>query len=144
MEILGTFNSTGNITAPRFNGTVAGNVVTTSINTPTIGGTLIVTPDITFSNYIDCGKGISASGDYIVSVSGYKVVSAVTPGFTTAVDINNTRATFNVPVRFGSYTTTQRNALTPSNGDVIYCTDSGPGSIGQFLGYANGAWVSLS
>jgi hypothetical protein len=144
MTIHGTFQSIGNITAPQFNGDVAGNVITTNINTPTIGGILTVPPQVKFNNYVDIDQGLSIAGDYVVSVSGYKVVSAVAPGFTTAVDLTNTRATFNVPVRFGSYTTTQRNALTPTNGDVIYCSDSGPGGIGQFLGYANGAWTSLS
>ena len=144
MTIHGTFQSIGNITAPQFNGTVAGNVITTSINTPSLGTTLTMTPQVTFSNYVNIDQGLLISGDYALSVSGYKVISQNTPGYTTAADLNNTRATFNVPVRFGSYTTVQRNALSATNGDVVYCTDSGPGGIGQFCGYANGAWVSLS
>jgi hypothetical protein len=144
MTIHGTFQSIGNITAPQFNGTVAGNVITTSINTPSLGTTLTMTPQVTFSNYVNIDQGLLISGDYALSVSGYKVISQNTPGYTTAADLNNTRATFNVPVRFGSYTIVQRNALSATNGDVVYCTDSGPGGIGQFCGYANGAWVSLS
>ena len=143
MTVLGTFESTGNITAPGFAGPLTGNVITNSITSATVGGALIVAPETTFSDYVDIALDLLVVGNSI-SVAGFKVVSATTPGFTTAADLNNTRATFNVPVRFGSYTTTQRNALTPGNGDVIYCTDSGPGGIGQFLGYANGAWVSLS
>ena len=38
----------------------------------------------------------------------------------------------------GSYTTTERNALSPSNGWIVYnSTDN------KFQGYANGAWVDL-
>jgi hypothetical protein len=143
MTVLGTFESTGSITAPGFTGPLTGNVITNSITSATTGGALIIAPETTFSDYVDIALDLLVLGNSI-SVSGFKVVSATTPGFTTAADLNNTRATFNVPVQFGRYTSVQRNALTPSNGDVIYCTDSGAGGIGQFLGYANGAWVSLS
>ena len=41
-------------------------------------------------------------------------------------------------VQFGSLTTTERNALTPANGMVIYnSTDN------KFQGYENGGWASL-
>ena len=143
LTIPGTFESTGNITAPQFNGTVVGDVITDTITTPTVGGVLIISPETSFSDYVDMDLDLVVTG-ISASVAGFRVISANAPGFTTAAELTNTRATFNVPVKFGSYTTLQRNALTPSNGDVIYCTDSGPGGIGQFLGYANGAWVSLS
>ena len=41
-------------------------------------------------------------------------------------------------VQFGSFTTTQRNALTAANGMVIYNTTDN-----KFQGYENGAWASL-
>tara|TARA_B100000085_G_scaffold275028_1_gene292428 strand:+ start:434 stop:1546 length:1113 start_codon:yes stop_codon:yes gene_type:complete len=41
-------------------------------------------------------------------------------------------------VQFGSFTTTERNALTAANGMVIYNT-----SDNKFQGYENGAWVNL-
>ena len=41
-------------------------------------------------------------------------------------------------VQFGSLTTTQRDALTPANGMVIYNS-----SDNKFQGYENGAWVNL-
>ena len=40
--------------------------------------------------------------------------------------------------KFQSYTTTQRNALSPSNGDVVYNS-----TTHKFQGYANGGWVDL-
>jgi hypothetical protein len=40
--------------------------------------------------------------------------------------------------KFQSYTTTQRNSLSPSNGDVIYNT-----TTHKFQGYANSGWVDF-
>ena len=52
--------------------------------------------------------------------------------------MTSARVSVNVPVQFASYTTTQRNALTPTNGDVIYnSTDD------KFQGYAGSTWVNL-
>ena len=41
-------------------------------------------------------------------------------------------------LKFASYTTTQRDALTPGNGDVIYNS-----TTDKFQGYAGGSWVDL-
>ena len=40
--------------------------------------------------------------------------------------------------RLPSFTTTERNALTPANGDIIYNTTDN-----KFQGYENGAWANL-
>ena len=40
--------------------------------------------------------------------------------------------------KFNSYTTTERNALSPANGDVVYNE-----TTHKFQGYANGAWVDF-
>lgn len=43
------------------------------------------------------------------------------------------------PIRLASYTTATRDALTPTNGDMIYNT-----TLNRFQGYANGAWADLN
>ena len=63
-----------------------------------------------------------------------------------AIDSNSSielRATDQVkitqsPLRLASYTSTQRDALTAANGDLIYNT-----TTNKFQGYANNAWVDL-
>ena len=42
------------------------------------------------------------------------------------------------PIRLAAFTTTTRNALTPTNGDTIYNS-----TTNKFQGYAGGAWVDL-
>jgi 6-phosphogluconolactonase (cycloisomerase 2 family) len=50
----------------------------------------------------------------------------------------NKRHQFNHLLGLGKLTTGERDALTPSNGDIIYNT-----SLNKFQGYENGAWVNL-
>ena len=58
--------------------------------------------------------------------------------YTTHFEVTSTLAKANIPVQFGSYTTTQRNALTAANGQVVYNS-----TTDKFQGYAGGAWVDL-
>jgi hypothetical protein len=59
-------------------------------------------------------------------------------GGSDVITVNNTVSAFATAVQFASMTTTQRNALTPSNGWVIYNTTDN-----KFQGYANGTWVNF-
>lgn len=42
------------------------------------------------------------------------------------------------PFRLPSFTTTQRNALVPANGDLIYNS-----TVNKIQGYQNGAWINI-
>ena len=42
------------------------------------------------------------------------------------------------PFRVAQFTTTARNAIIASNGDIIYNT-----TANRFQGYQNGAWINL-
>jgi hypothetical protein len=108
----------------------------------TNGGYIKFWDVVNFSNDIDFAGNVSYQNHQAVFVQGFKVVTGPNPADVKA-DVTTTLAKFNVPVRFGSYTLIERNALSASNGDVVYCTNSGPGGIGQFCGYANGSWFAF-
>ena len=72
----------------------------------------------------------------------FESTSTGTPEITAATNLNLTAGNAVVitqsPVRFASFTTTERDALASANGDMIYNT-----TTNKFQGYANGAWVDL-
>ena len=57
---------------------------------------------------------------------------------TEVLAIENSKSAFSNAVQLASMTTTQRNALTASNGMVVYNT-----TTNKFQGYANSAWVDF-
>ena len=77
-----------------------------------------------------------------VSAGEFASTSAGVPTLTSATNINLSAANAVVvtasPFRLASFTTTQRNALTAVNGDMIYNT-----TTGKIQGYQSGIWVDL-
>lgn len=71
--------------------------------------------------------------DAAAALDGTELVPVVQDGETVKA---TTQGIANVP-RI-SYTTAQRDALTPANGQIIYNTDDD-----EFQGYQNGAWVTF-
>ena len=72
----------------------------------------------------------------------FEVATGSTPAKRLEVSDTGVDATGNLEVsgftQFGSLTTTARDALTASNGMVIYNS-----TLNKFQGYENGAWVNL-
>jgi hypothetical protein len=64
------------------------------------------------------------------------VDGSIGPTTSAALAIDSTTGALLIP----RMTTVQRDALTPQNGMILYCTDCGTGT---FQGRANGAWVNL-
>lgn len=67
-------------------------------------------------------------------VTGHCAIGANAPTTDAILDVQGTTGAF-MPPRL---TTTERDALTPSNGMLIYNT-----TVGAFQGYASGAWINL-
>jgi hypothetical protein len=136
-SVSGTFSGplTGNVT-----GTVTGNIFTTLIDSAdssaiTVTPAVIFSADVTVENDLTVTNKVTAKefvstgvGDPTIESSGNINLTAAT-----AVIVNSS------PFRMASFTTAQRDALTPSNGDVIYNT-----TTGKFQGRAAGAWVDLN
>jgi len=97
---------------------VVGNTISTVNGQP-----LEFTDNVTFSGTVET----SGAGTPVLESSSDLELDAGT-----RVIISNS------PLKLNSYTTTQRNALSAQNGDMIYnSTDN------KFQGYANGSWVDL-
>lgn len=61
-------------------------------------------------------------------------IGTLTPNTSAALDITSTVGALLVP----RMTTTQKNALTPTNGMILYDT-----VLNKFQGYENGAWANF-
>lgn len=139
-----TYNpNTNTLTAGSFSGnltgSVTGNIFTTLIDSAdssaiTVTPAVIFSADVTVENDLTVTNKVTAKefvstgvGDPTIESSGNINLTAAT-----AVIVNSS------PFRMASFTSAQRDALTPSNGDVIYNT-----TTGKFQGRAAGAWVDL-
>jgi hypothetical protein len=126
----------GVVQVPTTDYTVSGTTLTFT-TAPATGDKISVK---TFSSITTLDKIQDADGDTKIEVertADNDTVHIKVAG-SDKLTISNTVTTHSQLVQFASYTTTQRNALSPSNGAVIYnSTDS------KFQGYAGGAWVNL-
>lgn len=112
------------------NGTVRDAIVANDDDLHDIGTTSVRFKDAHFSGTVNGAFAGTLTGD----VSG----SVFSDDSTQVIDGVAGTVTSAGFVQFGSYTTTERNALTAVNGMVVYnSTDN------KFQGYANGAWVDL-
>ena len=97
---------------------------------------LAVENDLTVTNNISCAT-ITVSGELASSGAG-------TPELFSSTDIRLTAGTSSrvevtqSPFKVANMTTTERNAITAENGDIIYNTTDN-----KFQGYENGSWANL-
>jgi hypothetical protein len=89
---------------------------------------LNTTDDVTF-NSVTTSTSFTAGGAGSPTLDSASTITLDAPDGTRV-----TGGAFRVP----TLTTTERNALTPGNGDIIYNTTDN-----KFQGYENGAWVNL-
>ena len=106
---------------------------------------ITVTPGVTFSSDVVVENDLIVNNKLTVdtlAVTNFETVGAGTPELSSDTELLLTAGTrveiTQSPLKMASFTTTERNLLTPANGDIIYnSTDN------KFQGYENGAWVNL-
>ena len=136
-----TSDAEGNITITATGSANTGNVTFsgTTIDSDDSSG-IVFTPTVTTSSDLIVQNDIRCSN--VVYAESFQSTATGVPTLTSnssitisAVDrINITRG----PVNQASFTTAERDALSPVNGDIIYNS-----TTNKFQGRANGSWVDL-
>lgn len=125
----GATGPTGPAGGGSFDGTQAISITNATPATSTTTGALVVT------------GGVAVGGNLYVA-GNVVTTSAGTPEIVSSNDLlltaSNRVSVTTSPFRVASLTTTQRNALAASNGDLIYNT-----TANRFQGYQNGAWINI-
>ena len=101
---------------------------------------VVIIPAVTCQSDLTVENNLTVTNAVIAD--RFESTSTGTPEITAASNLNLTAGNAVVitqsPVRFASFTTTERDALASANGDMVYNT-----TTNKFQGYANGAWVDL-
>lgn len=107
-----------------------------------IGGSIYISGEVTADQGIRANivnDDSSVILDYVTStVTADLKGSVFADDSTQIIDGINQTITAGGFVQFGSYTTTERNALTAANGMVIYNSQ-----VNRFQGYQNGGWINI-
>lgn len=120
-----------------------------SVGNFTFSSSIIDTDDssgITITPAVTTSSDLTVQNDLVVqgSVTADNIISTGTgvPSIESTSSINlsaQDRVTVTKsPINLASFSTTDRNGLSATNGDMIYNT-----TTNKFQGYANGAWVDL-
>jgi len=135
-----TTDGSGNFTFQAGGDSVGNFTFTSSVIDTDDSSGITVTPAVTMSSDLAVQNDLTVSGtitadNIVTTASGSPTLesnSTINLSATDRVVINKS------PLTMASFTTTERDNLTATNGDTIYNT-----TTNKFQGYANGAWVDL-
>jgi len=129
----------------KFETSIDGAIVTGSLFASTIdtddSSALTITPAVTMSSDLTVQNDLIVDNDITVKGSLNTIGSGTPEIFSdNEIELNaGTRIQATTgPFQMLNVTTTQRDALTSSNGDIIYNT-----TLNKFQGYENGSWANL-
>ena len=126
-------NSTGGDAIGNF--TLSSSVIDTDDSSAiTITPAVVMSSDLNVQNDMVVDGSLQAESLVTTSTGTPTIESASSINLTAADRVTVTQS----PINLARFTTTERNALTATNGDMIYNTTDN-----KFQGYANGAWVNL-
>ena len=126
-------NSTGGDAIGNF--TLSSSVIDTDDSSAiTITPAVVMSSDLTVQNDMVVDGSLQSESLVTTSTGTPTIESASSINLTAADRVTVTQS----PINLARFTTTERNALTATNGDMIYNTTDN-----KFQGYANGAWVNL-
>ena len=125
---------------------VAGAIQLSGSNIDTDDSSAItIVPGVTFNSDVDVENNMTVRNTLTVDtleVTNFQTVGSGTLELESDTNLLLTAGTrveiTSSPLKMASFTTTERNALTPENGDIIYNTTDN-----KFQGYENGAWANL-
>jgi len=138
LDVNGSAVISGSLTAGSV--AVTGNIIdTTDSSGITVAQATTFTSDVTVENNLVVNNTLACD---TLEVTNFTTSGAGTPELTSDTAILLTAGTrvevTQSPFKLAPYNDTQRGALTPENGDMIYNTDNHRVEV-----YANGGWYSL-